>query len=337
MSRYVCLGEIMLRLKSPGNERLFQSGSLEAAFGGGEANVAVSLANFGMNSAFVTALPDNELGACAIRELRAFGVDISQVVRSGSRVGIYFLEIGSNQRPSRVLYDRAGSSFSEAGPEDFDWEAIFSGASWFHITGISPALSESAANLSLAACKEARKRGVTVSCDFNYRSKLWRYGRSSREVMSELVQFVDVAIAGENDYRISLGIEPGSCKPLEERYAELTAAVMGAYPNLTTLATPLRHAVSADHNGWTGCMRTKNGFWMASRYEMTDIVDRVGGGDSFAAGLIYGLNHYEDRGALEFAVAASCLKHSIPGDFNRVSVAEVEELVSGAGSGNIQR
>ena len=327
----------MLRLKSPGNERLFQSAALEATFGGGEANVAVSLANFGLQAAFVTALPDNEIGECAIKELRKFGVDTRFIFRGGSRIGIYFLEIGSNQRPSRVIYDRAGSSICEAMPDDFEWDAIFAEACWFHITGITPALSQRAADLSLKACQEARLRGVKVSCDFNYRSKLWKYGVSSREVMSELVHYVDVAIAGENDFRISLGIDPGSEESTEKRYDRLTATVMEAFPNLSILATPLRHATSADHNGWTGCMRSQSGFRMAKRYEMTDIVDRVGGGDSFAGGLIYGLNHYDDQNALEFAVAASCLKHSIPGDFNRVSVAEVAELMGGAGCGNIQR
>ena len=343
MSEYLSVGEIMLRLKTPGHERFFQSGSFEATFGGGEANVAVALANYGLDSGFVSALPANPIGEACIRELRGFGVDISQVQRTGDRIGIYFLEAGANQRPSNVVYDRAESSIASANPADFDWPAILKGAKWMHITGITPALSESAAELSLAAVKAAQASGVTVSCDFNFRGKLWKYGKSAPEVMRELVKYVDVGIANEEDCQKSLGIgvdevhvESGELDP--KRYEKLTKKVMEEFPNLSVLAVTLRESKSADRNGWSACLRDKDGFRLSRRYEITDIVDRVGGGDSFASGLIYGLNAYDDRQeSLEFAVAASCLKHSILGDFNRVTVPEVEKLKGGDASGRVQR
>jgi len=342
MGRFVTLGEIMLRLKSPDHERLLQSPVLEASFGGGEANVAVSLANFGLDAVFVTALPQNDIGNAAIAELRRFGVDTSLIVRSGERIGIYFLEAGANQRPSRVVYDRSGASIAAADPAAFDWSAMFSGASWFHITGITPALSASAAELSLEACRHARKHGLTVSCDFNYRGKLWKYGKSAPEVMTELVRLVDVGIANEEDCQKSLGIDVdvdvGSGSLEHARYEQLTAEVMRRFPNLSTLAITLRESHSADHNGWSACLRSRSGFSVAPHYDITDIVDRVGGGDSFAAGLIYGLTQLKnDSEALAFATAASCLKHSISGDFNRVSVAEVNALMGGDASGRVQR
>ncbi len=342
MAEYVCFGEIMLRLRSPGHERLFQSPILESTFGGGEANVAVALANYGLQSSFVSALPDNPVGEAAIRELRGFGVDTSSIIRTGSRVGIYFLETGANQRPSKVIYDRAESSISTAEPGDFNWEEIFSGSKWFHITGITPALSQSAADLSLEAVMAARKQGLTVSCDFNFRGKLWNYGKSAPEVMSELVQYVDVGIANEEDCQKSLGIEAEIDVEAGEldtgKYEALSDKMMSAFPNLSIMAITLRESMSADKNGWSGCLRDHNGFHLSQRYEIADIVDRVGGGDSFASALIYGLYAYEDRQqSLEFSVAASCLKHSIAGDFNRVSVAEVENLMSGDASGRVQR
>lgn len=342
MTRFVSLGEIMLRLTSPGHERLLQSPSLEATFGGGEANVAVSLANFGLDASFVTALPDNDLGDCAIAELRRFGVDTSNISRSGDRIGIYFLETGANQRPSKVVYDRSGSSIAEASPAQFDWPTVFANAGWFHITGITPALSESAAELSIEACRQARKHGAMISCDFNYRGKLWKYGKSAPEVMTELVSLVDIGIANEEDCQKSLGIgidnEVAGGELDRAHYAALTEKVMQAFPNLKAIAVTLRESHSADRNGWSACLRDADGFTVAPRYELTDIVDRVGGGDSFAAGLIYGLNHYNTgEDALRFATAASCLKHSISGDFNRVSVAEVEKLMAGDASGRVQR
>ena len=342
MAEYVTFGEIMLRLKAPGHERLFQSPSLEATFGGGEANVAVALANFGLNAAFVSALPDNDVGTSAIRELRGLGVETAYINRSGDRVGIYFLEVGANQRPSRVVYDRAGSSIVTARPGDFDWQAIFGTAKWFHITGITPALSASAAELSLEAVTAARRAGVTVSCDFNFRGKLWKYGKSAPEVMTELVRYVDVGIANEEDcqksLRISAGVDVKAGKLDPARYEGLSAKVLAEYPDMDMIAITLRESHSADRNGWSACLRDSQGFRLSQRYEITDIVDRVGGGDSFASGLIYGLNAYDDpQQALEFAVAASCLKHSISGDFNRVTVPEVVRLMGGDASGRVQR
>lgn len=342
MAKFVSFGEIMLRLKSPGHERFFQSPSLEATFGGGEANVAVALANYGLESVFVTALPENDIGDAAVRELRSFSVDTNSIVRSGSRVGIYFLEGGANQRPSKVIYDRAGSSICDAAPGDFDWAEIFADAKWFHITGITPALSQSAADLSIEAVQAANKLGVTVSCDFNFRGKLWKYGRAAPEIMSELVKYVDVGIANEEDCQKSLGVsvdvEIESGQLDTRKYESLSEKMMGVYPNLSIMAITLRESKSADCNGWSACLRDKNGFRLSRHYEITDIIDRVGGGDSFASALIYGLSEYEDRQqSLEFAVAASCLKHSISGDFNRVSVAEVKKLMSGDGSGRVQR
>ena len=342
MAEFVTFGEIMLRLKTPAHERFFQSPTLEATFGGGEANVAVALANFGLNAAFVSALPDNDIGTSALRELRRFSVDTSHINRSGDRVGIYFLEVGANQRPSKVVYDRAGSSICNAQPGDFDWPAIFGDARWFHITGITPALSASAAELSLEAVVAARKAGVTVSCDFNFRGKLWKYGKSAPEVMTELVKHVDVGIANEEDCQKSLGISAGvdvkTGKLDPARYEALSAKVLTQYPDMAMIAITLRESHSADRNGWSACLRDSESFRLSRRYEITDIIDRVGGGDSFASGLIYGLNAYEDpQQALEFAVAASCLKHSISGDFNRVSVAEAVRLMGGDASGRVQR
>jgi len=269
-------------------------------------------------------------------------VDVSKIRRSGGRMGIYFLEAGANQRPSKVIYDRAGSSICEAGPDDFDWDDVFSGCQWFHITGITPALSPSAAALSLAALKAARRLGVTVSCDFNYRGKLWKYGKTAPEVMTELVKYVDVGIANEEDCQKSLGItvdiDVKSGELDTSKYEALSARMMEVFPNLTHMAITLRESRSADRNGWSACLRAVDGFRVSRRYEITDIVDRVGGGDSFASGLIAGLNLYADAGqALEFAVAASCLKHSILGDFNRVTVDEVTKLMGGDGSGRVQR
>ena len=342
MASFVSFGEIMLRLKSPGHERLFQSPQLEAQFGGGEANVAVSLANFGLDAGFVTALPANDIGEAAIRELRSFGVDTREIRRSGSRVGIYYLEAGANQRPSKVVYDRAHSAMAEAKPSDFDWKHIFQSASWFHITGITPALSASAAELSLESVKAAKKLGVTVSCDLNFRGKLWNYGKTAPEVMTELIKYVDIGIANEEDCQKSLGIEADVNVENGEldtkKYEALSARVLETYPNLSAIAITLRESISADRNGWSACLRDADGFRTSRHYEITDIVDRVGGGDSFASALIYGLNTCDDRqSALEFAVAASCLKHSVPGDFNRVSVKEVERLMSGDASGRVQR
>lgn len=340
--RIVTLGELMLRLKSPGHERLFQSPSLEATFGGAEGNVAVSLANYGMEAAFVTALPSNPIGEAALAELRRFGVDTRHISRKGERLGIYFLETGSNQRPSRVVYDRAGASIATATAADFNWDAIFEGADWFHISGITPAISQSAADLSLYAVHEARERGVTISCDYNFRKNLWKYGKKAPEVMNELVRHVDVGIANEEDCQLSLGVEidvdVASGELDRDRYFRLAEKVLDTFPNLKKQVITLRESLSADRNGWSACLFDGKHFLHSRSYEITDIVDRVGTGDSFAAGLIYGLLATDsDEKALEFATAASALKHTIPGDFHRVTVREVESLMGGSGSGRVER
>ena len=342
MARIITFGEIMLRLKSPALERFFQSPSLEATFGGGEANVAVSLANYGMDAAFVTALPNNAIGEACRRDVRSFGVDVSNIKMTDGRMGIYFLETGSNQRPSKVVYDRADSAIAIAPIDLFDWEKIFEGADWFHISGIAPAISASAAELSLAACKAAKKCGVKVSCDLNYRKNLWKYGKEAKEVMSEIAKYIDVAIANEEDFQKSLGItadsdvESGSLD--RNVYEGIAKKAMALYPNLERVAITLRESKSADTNYWAACIYDGKEFYVSRKYAITDIVDRVGGGDSFSGGLIYGLNTYSTQAeALEFAVAASCLKHTISGDFNRVTVKEVEALMKGSGSGRVER
>jgi len=340
--RVVTFGEIMLRLKPPGFERFFQSPLLEATFGGGEANVAVSLANFGMNAAFVTMLPSNDIANACVAELRKFNVDTSLIKRGSGRMGIYFLENGANQRASKVVYDRAGSSIALAKPGDIEWDKVFDKATWFHITGITPAISETAAELSIEAARAAQKMGLTVSCDFNFRANLWKYGKKAPEVMTELVKYTDVGIANEEDCQKSLGIkvdvqvEKGHLEI--EQYKALSQKVLDTFPNMKLIAITLRESKSADHNGWSACLNDGSNFYLSRKYDITDIVDRVGGGDAFAAGLIYGLLNYETKDkALEFAVAASCLKHSIGGDFNRVSVDEVEKLMGGDASGRVQR
>ena len=332
----------MLRLNAPGHERFFQSPMLEATFGGGEANVAISLANYGMDAEFLTVLPKNDIAECCIRELLYFGVDTKKIVRGEGRMGIYYLEGGANQLPSKVVYDRAYSSIALAKPGDIDWDKAFEGVDWFHITGITPAISESAMELSLEAVKEAKKRNITVSCDLNYRKNLWKYGKKASEVMRELAKYVDVAIANEEDVQKSLeitvdvNVESGELD--REKYRALGNKVLKAYPNMKCIAITLRESHSADWNGWAACLNDGKDFYVSKKYEIRDIIDRVGGGDSFAGGLIYGLNQYEDKqSALEFAVAASCLKHSVIGDFNRVSVSDVTKLMGGDGTGRVQR
>jgi len=341
-ARVVTFGEVMLRLKSPGVERLFQSPSLEASFGGAEANVAVSLTQFGVPVSFVSAIPANPIGDACLGELRKFGVDTSRVRRQGSRLGIYFLEAGANQRPSKVVYDRSGSAMAAAKPGDFDWDVVLDGASWFHLTGVTPAISQSAADLAIDGARRAREKGITVSCDYNYRKNLWKYGKSAPDVMRELVRHVHVGIANEEDCQEALGIEldvdVASGSLATDRYRALAARVLEEFPNLDKQVITLRESHSADRNGWSAVLHNGTDFLVSRRYDITDIVDRVGAGDSFGAGLIYGLHAYgDDARALEFAAAASCLKHSILGDFNRVSVSEVEALVAGEASGRVQR
>jgi 2-dehydro-3-deoxygluconokinase len=343
VKRVVTFGEVMLRLKSPGFERLFQSPLLEATFGGAEANVAVSLCNYGLQARFATAIPANNIGDACVGELRRWGVDTSAVRRQGDRMGIYFLETGANQRPSKVTYDRAGSSISTAKSGDFDWDAVFDGASWFHVSGVTPALSQSAADLSIEAAKAAQAKGVTVSCDYNYRKNLWKYGKKAPEVMRELVKHVDVGVANEEDCQMSLGVKMDdvdvhSGELDTEKYEAMAKKVLAEFPNLKKQVITLRESHSADRNGWSACLHNGTEFLMSRHYDITDITDRVGGGDSFAGGLIYGLLSYpNDQQALEFATAASCLKHSIHGDFNRVAVPEVEALMKGDASGRVQR
>ena len=340
--KVLTFGEIMLRLKTPGRERLMQSPLLEATFGGGEANVAVSLANYGMDAAFLTVLPENALGDACLGELRRFNVDTSRILRGPGRMGIYFLEAGANQLPSKVIYDRAGSSVALAGPGSVDWDSAFQGIDWFHITGITPAISYSLMELSRESVKEAKKRGIKVSCDLNYRKNLWKYGVSAQDVMREIASYVDVLIANEEDVQKSLGItidvnvESGEID--KEKYRCLSQKVLETYPDAEMIAITLRESKSADINGWSACLNDRKNFYVSRHYQIHDIIDRVGGGDSFGGGLIYGLNHYETaEEALEFAVAASCLKHSISGDFNRVTLDDVKKLMAGDGSGRVQR
>ena len=340
--KIVSFGEIMLRLAPPGMEKFLQTPQFVATFGGGEANVAVSLAQFGMHAVYVTALPENAIADACVAELRRFGVDTSRVVRGKGRLGIYYLEGGANQRPSKVIYDRAGSSIALAKPGDIAWDQVFEGADWFHITGITPAISASAAELSLESVRKARAAGLTVSCDLNYRKNLWKYGKTASEVMRELVKFVDIAIANEEDVQMSLGIQADvdvhSGELDRAQYEKVATKVLEAYPEMKGIAITLRESKSASHNGWSACYHNRKEFLLSRHYEITHIVDRVGGGDSFAGGLIYGLNalgsHQE---ALEFAVAASCLKHSVLGDFNRCTVDDVKALLKGGGSGRVQR
>jgi 2-dehydro-3-deoxygluconokinase len=335
-------GEIMLRLSPPGREKLFQSPHLDAMFGGGEANVAVSLAVFGHAVRYVSVVPKNEIGDAALGDLKRWGVETDFVVRQGKRLGIYFAETGANQRASKVIYDRDNSGIAEAGPDTIDWEKTLAGVKWFHTTGITPAISQSAADLALNAVKTAKAGGITVSVDLNYRAKLWKYGKSAQEVMREIVKYADVAIANEEDCQKSLGIEATadvkSGKLALDAYDELTAKMLDAFPGLGRIAITLRESRSADCNGWSAVMRNRERFLVGTHYEIQDIVDRIGGGDAFAAGLIHGLSTLPtDLEALEFAVAASCLKHSIPGDFNLTSEKDVLALMKGDKSGRVQR
>jgi 2-dehydro-3-deoxygluconokinase len=336
-------GEIMLRLAPPGFERILQSPQLVATFGGGEANVAVAIAQLGLPAAFVTVLPDkNPVADAVIGELRRFGVDTSRIVRGKGRLGIYFLEAGASQRPSKVVYDRDHSAIALAKPGDIDWDHALENAGWFHVTGITPAISASASHLALEAIKKAQEKGITVSCDLNYRKNLWKWGKPTAEVMRELVKHIDIAIANEEDVQMALGIQAEvdvhSGQLDRAQYEKLTAKVLAEYPNLKAVAITLRESKSASHNGWSACLNDRQSFMLSRSYDIAHIVDRVGSGDSFAAGLIYGfqsLSTHQD--ALEFAVATSCLKHSLPGDFSRTTADEVNALLQGGGSGRVQR
>lgn len=338
--RVITFGEIMLRLAPEGYYRFVQANSFGATYGGGEANVAVSLANFGIDTAFVTKLPTHEIGQAAVNELRKFGVDTSRIVRGGNRIGIYFLEKGASQRPSKVIYDRAHSAIAEASPEDFDWNEIFQNANWFHFTGITPALNDTLAAICLEACKKAKELGLTVSCDLNYRNKLWSREKAG-QVMSELCKYVDVCIANEEDAADVFGIRAANTDVTKgavshEGYKDVAKQLAGRF-GFSKVAITLRESLSASDNNWAAMLYDGTEFYFSKKYAV-HIVDRVGGGDSFGGGLIYAcLNQYDPQSAVEFAAAASCLKHSVEGDMNMVSVSEVQKLAGGDGSGRVQR
>lgn len=342
MANVATFGEIMLRLSPPGKERLFQSPRLEAVFGGGEANVAVSLAILGHRSRWISVVPANAVGEAALGGLRRHGVEVGAVARAGRRLGIYFAETGANERPSQVLYDREGSGIAEAKPGDFDWGTAFEGMDWLHVTGITPAISASAAALTLEAVRAARSRKMTVSLDLNYRAKLWRYGRPAPEVMRELAGLADLLVGNEEDCQKALGIgapmDASSGRLDLKAYETLTGEVMDAFPGAGRVAITLRESLSADWNRWSAVMRSRTAFFAGPTYEIRTIVDRIGTGDAFAAGLIHGLTKLgTDAEALEFAVAASALKHSIPGDWNLSTEKEILALAKGDRSGRVQR
>jgi 2-dehydro-3-deoxygluconokinase len=342
-SEVVAFGEVMLRLAPPGFERFLQTPAFVATLGGAEANVAVALASLGMQSRFITVLPQkNPLADGVIAELRGLGVDTSGILRGEGRLGIYFLEAGANQRPSRVVYDREHSAIARAKPGDIHWPSAFADADWFHISGITPAISASAAELALESVQQAHALGLTVSCDLNYRKNLWKWGKPAVEVMRELVKSTDVVIANEEDVQAALGMEAAvdvhSGSLDHGQYRTLTDQVLEKFENLKAVAITLRESRSASHNGWSACLNDRKSFVISRHYEITHIVDRVGSGDSFAAGLIYGLRTLpSSQEALEFAVAASCLKHSTAGDFSRTTVDEINALLKDGGSGRVLR
>ena len=342
MANIATFGEIMLRLSPPGKELLFQSPRLGATFGGAEANVAVSLAVLGHRSRWISVVPANPVGEAALRELRRYGVDIGAVARGGRRLGIYFAETGANERPSQVVYDRDGSGVAEAKPGDIDWAAALDGMDRLHVSGITPALSASAAALTMEAVKAARARKMKVSVDLNYRAKLWKYGRQAAELMREIAALADVLMGNEEDCRKALGIGPAvedAAGRLEVKaYEKLTAEVMAAFPNLERVAITLRESLSADWNRWSAVIRNPVGFHAGPTYEIRSIVDRIGTGDAFAAGLIHGLTTFKtDEEALGFAVAAGALKHSIPGDWNLSTEKDILALAKGDRSGRVRR
>lgn len=345
MSKVVTFGEIMLRLATPEHLRFRQARSFNATFGGGEANVAVSLANYGIDVDYVTRLPQNDLGAACAAELRSFGVGTSNIVYGGERLGIYYLETGAVARPSKVVYDRAHSSAATVERGMIDWEQVLAGADWFHWTGITPAISASAAEVCLDACRAANRLGVKVSCDLNYRKNLWKYGKTAAEVMPALVECCDVILGNEEDAEKVFGIKPEGFDAAATQgevdaaaFRSVCSQLMARFPRAKKVVITLRGSINADHNTWGGVLFDGETLYRSPRYDITDIVDRVGGGDSFMGGLIYGLVTYDDdQRALNFAAAASALKHTIYGDFNMVSVAEVENLMKGDGSGRVAR
>lgn len=333
----------MMRLSPPGFQRFGQARTFDVIYGGGESNVAVSLANFGLPAAFITRLPANDLGDACIAYLRQFGVGVDSIVRGGERLGIYFLEMGAVQRGSKVVYDRAHSSIATVQRGMIDWPAALAGADWFHWTGITPAISAGAADVLLEGLQAAKALGLTISCDLNYRKNLWKWGKTQQEVMPALVEFCDVAIGNEEDADKVLGIKAPDAdviggKVEAESYRYVCEEMARRYPSLKTVAITLRGSVSASHNTWSAVLWKDGEFYTGPQYDITHIVDRVGGGDSFMGGLIYGLRTYDDpQQALDFAVSASCLKHTIFGDFNLVTVDEVQKLMSGDASGRVSR
>lgn len=346
MAKIVTFGEIMLRLATPGYLRFSQAGELTATFGGGEANVAVSLANYGMDVEFVTRLPENDIAQACVKDLRKHGVKTDNIIYGGTRLGIYFLETGAVARASKVIYDRAHSAVSEIEPGMIDWDKVFEGAEWFHWTGITPAISQGAADVCLEAIKAANRRGLTVSCDLNYRKNLWKYGRTAAEVMPELVEGCDVILGNEEDAEKVFGIKPegfdatataGDVHAAE--FESVCVQLMRRFGKAKKVIITLRGSINANHNTWGGVLYDGKTLYQSPRYDITHIVDRVGGGDSFIGGLIYGLMTHpgDDQYALDFAAAASCLKHTIYGDYNEVSVSEVENLMKGDGSGRVSR
>lgn len=340
MAKIVTLGEIMLRLSTPGHSRFVQTDSFDVVYGGGEANVAVSCANYGHDAYYVTKLPKHEIGQAAVNALRRYGVRTDYIARGGGRVGIYYLESGASMRPSKVIYDRARSAISEALPEDFDFDAVMSGADWFHWSGITPAISDRAAELTRLACEAAKRHGVMVSVDLNFRKKLWTKEKA-QSVMRPLMQYVDVCIGNEEDAELCLGFKPEADveggKTDAEGYKGIFKAMAEEFGFRYVVST-LRESFSASHNGWKAMIYDGKEFYESKRYDILPIIDRVGGGDSFSGGLIHGLLTKETQGeALEFAVAASALKHTVEGDFNMVSVEEVEALAGGSANGRVQR
>ena len=346
MPTVITFGEIMLRLSTPGYLRFGQARQFDATFGGGEANVAVSLANYGFDAKFITRLPDNDIAKACIKDLRSYGVDTSGIIFGGDRVGIYFLETGAVARPSKVVYDRANSAIATIQPGMIDWKKVFEGADWFHWTGITPALSQGAADVCLEAIKAANALGVTVSCDLNYRKNLWKYGKKAGEVMPALVEGCDIILGNEEDADKVFGIKPEGFDVTatggaidQRRFQSVGEQLMKRFPRAKKVIITLRGSVNANHNTWGGVLWDGKTLYQSPRYDITHIVDRVGGGDSFMGGLIYGLLSYpgDDQKALNFAVAASCLKHTIFGDYNQVTVAEVENLMKGDASGRVSR
>ena len=346
MGKIVTFGEIMLRLATPGYLRFSQTNELSATFGGGEANVAVSLANYGMDAEFVTRLPENDIAAACVKDLHKHGVKTDHIVYGGDRMGIYFLETGAVARASKVVYDRAHSAISEIKPGMIDWEHVLAGADWFHWTGITPAISQGAADVCLEAIQTANRLGIPVSCDLNYRKNLWKYGKKASEVMPDLVAGCDIILGNEEDAEKVFGIKPegfdvtataGEVNAAE--FESVCTQLMQRFPRARKVIITLRGSINANHNTWGGVLYDGKQLFQSPRYDITHIVDRVGGGDSFMSGLIYGLLTYpqDDQQALNFAVAASCLKHTIYGDYNEVTVKEVENLMKGDGSGRVSR